>query len=138
MSMKLMKSEKLSPEENGGINMKVAIASEGAMVSGHFGHCEGFTMYDIDNVEVKGKVFVPNPGHKPGFLPVFLKEQKADVIIAGGMGETAQVLFNENGINVVVGAQGITDDVVKSYLAGGLQSTGSVCTEHAHEDHCNE
>lgn len=118
--------------------MKVAVASEGAMVSGHFGHCEGFTLYDIENVEVKGKVFVPNPGHKPGFLPVFLKEQKADVIIAGGMGETAQVLFNDNGIEVVVGAQGKADDVVKLYLAGGLQSTGSVCTEHAHEGHCND
>lgn len=133
-----MKSEKSSPEENGGINMKVAVASEGVMVSEHFGHCEGFTMYDIDNAEIKGKVFVQNPGHKPGLLPVFLKEQDADVIIAGGMGETAQALFNENGIDVVVGAQGNTDDVVKLYLAGGLQSTGSVCTEHAHEGHCNE
>ena len=37
-----------------------------------------------------------------GYLPVFLKEQKADVIIAGGMGETAQELFNENGIEVVL------------------------------------
>lgn len=118
--------------------MRVAVASEGTIVSGHFGHCEGFTMYDIENVEIKEKAFVPNPGHKPGFLPVFLKEQKTDVIIAGGMGETAQILFNENGIEVVVGAQGNTDNVVKLYLAGGLESTGSVCTEHAHEGHCND
>lgn len=131
-------SEKIYPEENGGTNMKIAVASEGTMVSGHFGHCEGFTMYNIENLEVIGKALVPNPGHKPGFLPVFLKEQKADVIIAGGMGEAAQELFHENGIEVVVGAQGNADDVVKRYLAGGLQSTGSICTEHAHEGHCNE
>jgi len=84
--------------------MKIAVASEGNLVSGHFGHCEGFTMYDVDNIEVKNKEFVPNPGHKPGYLPVFLKEQKADIIIAGGMGGTAQDLFRENGIEVVVGA----------------------------------
>ncbi len=118
--------------------MKIAVASHGTMVSGHFGHCEGFTLYDVDNTEVTNKAFVPNPGHKPGYLPVFLKEQNADVIIAGGMGETAQDLFHENGIEVVVGAQGNADDVVKLYIKGGLKSTGSVCTEHAHEGHCND
>jgi len=118
--------------------MNIAVASEGNIVSGHFGHCEGFTMYEVDNVEMKGKVFVPNPGHKPGYLPVFLKEKNADVIIAGGMGGAAQDLFIENGIEVVVGASGNTDDVVKLYIAGGLKSSGSVCSEHAHEGHCND
>lgn len=87
---------------------------------------------------IKGKTFLPNPGHKPGFLPVFLKEHEAEVIIAGGMGETAQTLFNENGIEVVVGAQGNMDHAVKLYLEGNLQSSGSICTEHAHEGHCND
>lgn len=118
--------------------MKIAIASEGSFVSGHFGHCEGFTMYDVDNGEVRNKVVLANPGHKPGYLPVFLKEQNADVIIAGGMGETAQDLFNEKGIEVVVGAQGNVDDAVRLYITGGLKSTGSICTEHEHEGHCNE
>lgn len=118
--------------------MRVAVASDGTMVSGHFGHCEGFTLYDIDNVVVINKTFVANPGHKPGYLPVFLKEKNTDVIIAGGMGEAAQELFHENGIEVVVGAQGNADDVVKLYIAGGLKSTGSVCTEHSHEGHCND
>jgi predicted Fe-Mo cluster-binding NifX family protein len=118
--------------------MKVAVASEGNMVSGHFGHCEGFTMYEVDKVEVANKVFIANPGHRPGYLPVFLKEQQANVIIAGGMGETAIDLFNENGIEVIVGARGIADDVVKQYIGGVLKSTGSVCREHEHEGHCND
>ncbi|MFA9379213.1 MAG: NifB/NifX family molybdenum-iron cluster-binding protein [Lachnotalea sp.] len=118
--------------------MKIAVASDGVIVSGHFGHCEGFTMFDVENNEVKNKVFVPNPGHKPGYLPVFLKEQKADVIIAGGMGEAAQDLFIENGIEVVVGAQGNTEAALKLYINGELKSTGSVCTEHAHEGNCND
>lgn len=118
--------------------MRLAVASDGNMVSGHFGHCDGFTLYDIKDAEVAGKTFVPNPGHRPGFLPVFLKEQKADVIIAGGMGETAQQLFIENGIEVVVGIQGIADDIVKQYIGGNLKSTGSICREHEFEGHCNE
>ncbi len=115
--------------------MKIAIASEGTTVSGHFGFCEGFTMYDVENVEITNKSFVKNPGHKPGFLPVFLKEHQVDVIVAGGMGETAQNLFNDNGIEVVVGASGETDEMAKLYIAGGLKSTGSVCKEHALENH---
>ncbi|MGB8453674.1 MAG: NifB/NifX family molybdenum-iron cluster-binding protein [Anaerocolumna sp.] len=118
--------------------MKVAVASDGTMVSGHFGHCEGFTMYDIDNLKVTNKVFVENPGHKPGYLPVFLKEQMADVIIAGGMGEAAQELFTQNGIEVIVGTQGTADDIINQYIGGAIKSTGSVCTEHSHEGHCND
>ncbi len=117
--------------------MIVVIASDGSRVSGHFGHCEGFTIYDVDDSEVTNKEFVKNPGHRPGYLPVFLKERMADVIIAGGMGATAQELFAENGIEVVVGAQGIADDVIKQYISGVLKSTGSICREHSHDGRCN-
>ena len=122
------------------VNMKIAVASEEKNVSGHFGFCEGFTIYDVNGAKELKKEFVKNPGHKPGYLPVFLKELNVNLIIAGGMGETAQDLFNENGIEVVVGAQGLCDDVVQKYIDGELKSTGSVCTQHEHENegHCNE
>lgn len=118
--------------------MKIAVASDGKHVSGHFGHCEGFTVYEAENNKATKKDFVQNPGHKPGVLPVFLKDQGVNVIIAGGMGQMAQQLFNENSIEVVVGAQGNCDDVVEQYVKGELKSTGSVCTEHQHEGHCSE
>ena len=118
--------------------MKIAIATEGNNVSGHFGFCEGFTIYEVSDGKILNKGVTPNPGHKPGYLPVFLKELNVNVIIAGGMGGTAQQLFNENGIEVVVGAEGVSDDVLKKYINGELKSTGSVCTEHEHEGHCEE
>ncbi|QGU94570.1 dinitrogenase iron-molybdenum cofactor [Clostridium bovifaecis] len=118
--------------------MKIAIASEGKYASGHFGHCEGFTVYEVTEDKSLNKSFTPNPGHRPGYLPVFLKELDINVIIAGGMGETAQELFNENGIQVVVGAQGFSDDIVQRYINGELKSTGSVCREHEHKGHCDE
>lgn len=118
--------------------MKIAIASEGKLVSGHFGHCEGFTTYEIEGGKALNKKFVQNPGHRPGFLPVFLKDLGTNVIIAGGMGETAQELFKENGIEVVVGAMGDCDNLLQQYIKGQLKSTGSVCTEHQHEGHCED
>lgn len=118
--------------------MKIAIASEGKNVSGHFGHCEGFTIYESQDSKVLNKSFTENPGHRPGFLPVFLKDLGVNIIIAGGMGATAQELFNENKIEVVVGASGSCDDVIEKYLCDELKSTGSVCREHQHEGHCHE
>lgn len=117
--------------------MKIAVACEGKYVSAHFGHCEGFTVYDVEDNKVLKEDFVENPGHRPGFLPVFLKEIGVNVVIAGGMGETAQQLFMQNGIDVIVGAQGYCEDVVNKYLNGELKSTGSVCREHQHEGHCH-
>ena len=118
--------------------MRIAVATEKEFVSGHFGHCEGFTMYDIEKNDKFVKNFVQNPGHKPGFLPVFLNDLGVTTIISGGMGERAQELFAENSIEVVVGASGLCDDLVNEYIKGNLKSTGSVCREHEHEGNCGE
>lgn len=117
--------------------MRVALASEGQNVSAHFGHCEGFTIYDIKGDEISKKEFKQNPGHKPGYLPVFLKELNVDVVISGGMGGKAQQLFNENDIEVVVGAEGLCDDIINKYIKGELKSTDTVCEKHEHEGNCN-
>lgn len=118
--------------------MKIAVSSEGKYVSGHFGHCEGFTIYNVEDGKVMGSNYTPNPGHKPGFLPLFLKGLNVNVVISGGMGERAQNLFHDNGIEVIVGAEGLCDDTVQKYVNGELKSTGSVCSEHEHEGHCNK
>ena len=118
--------------------MKIALASDGNQVSGHFGHCEGFAIYEVENKEIKDQSFIENPGHKPGFLPKFLAEKEIDVIISGGMGETAQTLFSDNKIEVVVGASGNNEEVVKKFISGELKSTGSVCKDHEHAGDCEE
>ncbi|KGN00879.1 dinitrogenase iron-molybdenum cofactor [Clostridium novyi A str. 4570] len=118
--------------------MRIAVASEGNNVSGHFGHCAGFTMFDVEDNKIVNKEYIESPGHKPGFLPVFLNEKGANVIIAGGMGEHAQELFAQNNIQVVVGAVGSIEENVDQFIKGALKSTGSVCREHEHEGHCND
>lgn len=117
--------------------LKIAIAKDGNSVSGHFGHCEGFEIVELDEAKVLKREFLPNPGHKPGFLPKYLSEKNVNVIIAGGMGATAQELFNRNNIEVIVGARGNLDDLINEYVNGSLKSTNSVCREHQHEGHCH-
>jgi len=110
--------------------MKIAIASDGKIVSGHFGHCEGFNIYEIEENEIIREEFLQNPGHRPGYLPVFLKELNVNTIIANGMGATAQELFEDNNLQVVVGAIGACNNIIKEYINNNLKSTGSVCREH--------
>ncbi len=118
--------------------MKIAVAAQGEYVSPHFGHCEGFMVYETDKRDIKEKNLVENPGHQPGFLPVFLAEKGVKIIIAGGMGERAQTLFSENGIKVITGSDGSCDEAVKAYLDGKLESTNAVCKEHENAGNCGE
>ena len=116
--------------------MKIAVASNGKNIFGHFGHCEAFLLFDAENGKITGEQSVSNPGHKPGFLPNFLADQGVNVIIAGGMGGGAVDIFNERGVEVVVGAEGDARQAVEAYLRGELKSTGSVCHDHAFESEC--
>jgi len=118
--------------------MKVAVANEQGRISGHFGHCLGFQVYEVEGQTIMGNVFLENPGHKPGFLPQFLSEEGINVIIAGGMGERAQNLFEENNIDVIVGITGELQVAIESFVEGKLESTRSVCREHQHHGSCGE
>ena len=131
-------ADKLENDEEGENKMitKIAVACLNGKVAEHFGHCENFMIFDTENNTIVKSESVPNPGHRPGFLPVFLHEKGAKVIIAGGMGGGAVEIFNEKGVKVVTGASGLAEEAVKNYLAGKLQSTGSVCHEHNHSDEC--
>ena len=118
--------------------MKIAVASENKMVTEHFGHCENFYIYVAENNQVVKSESIPNPGHKPGFLPNYLNDIGVNVIISGGMGGGAVEIFNEKGIEVITGVSGSADQAVNSYLKGALKSSGSVCHEHEYQDECGK
>ena len=118
--------------------IKIAVASENEMVTEHFGHCVNFNIFETQNDQIVKSEYIANPGHKPGFLPNFLNELGVNVVISGGMGSGAIEIFNEKGIEVVVGASGEAKAVAAAYLQGVLKSTGSVCHEHQHQDQCME
>ena len=107
--------------------MKVAISTDNGFVSEHFGRCPLFTIIQIQDNKVVDKKVIDNPGHHPGFLPEFLKEQGVSVIIAGGMGQRAQMLFDESGIKTIMGASGKVDEIIDKLVAGTLKGGESLC-----------
>jgi predicted Fe-Mo cluster-binding NifX family protein len=101
-------------------------------VSGHFGHCDGFTVYTIENNKVESKEFLESPRHETGVLPTFLADNNVNAIVSGGMGGRAQDMFTAKNIEVIVGVSGNIDDVIDTYLKDELKSTNSICEEHEH------
>jgi Mrp family chromosome partitioning ATPase/predicted Fe-Mo cluster-binding NifX family protein len=122
------KSKKAQAEREG--TMRIAIPMAAGKLTMHFGHCERFALVDVDPGEKKilGKKELEAPEHQPGLFPRWLAQQGAQLIIAGGMGASAQRLFAESGIKVLVGAPAESPEtVVTAYLEGTLQSGANVC-----------
>jgi predicted Fe-Mo cluster-binding NifX family protein len=110
--------------------MRIAIPLANGKLAMHFGHCERFALVDVNAAEKKiiSREDIEAPPHQPGLLPPWLAERGATVIIAGGMGQRAQGLSAEQGIQVVVGAAaGTPKRLVSDYLAGTLQVGANVC-----------
>ena len=107
--------------------MKIAISTDGQSVSAHFGRCPSFTIAEIDNQQLIKKETIANPGHHPGFLPEFLSKQGVACIIAGGMGQRARMLFEEKGIQAVMGVTGGVDEVIGQYRRGELKGGNNTC-----------
>lgn len=101
--------------------------------SGHFGHCDFFTLVHVEDGEVKDVSVVNNPPHVQGGCqaPVnLLHGSGADAIIVGGIGLRPLMGFRQVGIDVYYGPYGETvAAVVQELLNGRLQliSDDQVC-----------
>ena len=110
--------------------MKIAIPLAEGKLTMHFGHCASFALVDVDpqTKKILGSSEIAAPPHEPGLLPPWLAKQGANIIIAGGMGQRAQQLFAEQGIQVVVGAPAETPEkLITDFFAGTLQTGDNVC-----------
>jgi ATP-binding protein involved in chromosome partitioning len=117
--------------------MKYAVPVTGGMMSPHFGHCEQFAFFDVDDQkQITRREFINSPEHQPGLLPVWLAERGASVVIAGGMGPHAIDLLQQRGVGVVLGAMETDPEkAVLSHLNGNLTTTDNICdhdNEHGH------
>jgi len=111
--------------------MKYAVPVSGGVMSPHFGHCEQFAIIDVDEntKRVINRELIPSPEHQPGLLPAWLASKGVNVVIAGGMGPSAQNLFQQKGIKVVLGAQeGNPETAVIKYITGTLATGNNTCS----------
>ena len=111
--------------------MKIAISTDGAFVSQHFGRCQVYTIVEINSGKAANVEKVPNPGHSPGAIPEYLNKKGVNIIICGGIGPRAIGFFSEYRIEVIAGITGKVDNVIAEYIAGTLVGGESNCSTGA-------
>lgn len=120
--------------------MKIAVPTRDNMVDEHFGHCEYYTIYSLnESKEVVNKETLESPagcGCKSNIAAI-LQEKNVAFMLAGNMGMGALNVLSEYGINVIRGCEGNTDEVVKAFLAGEIKDSGIGCEHHDHGHICN-
>jgi predicted Fe-Mo cluster-binding NifX family protein len=116
---------------------RIAIPIENGILSSHFGHCEKFAIVEVINNEiVKISEEIP-PEHVPGLYPRWVASFGVTDVIAGGMGQKAIDLFNQNNINAFVGAPVKSPkELVSDFIANTLNLTANYCNHDSH-DHGN-
>lgn len=110
--------------------MRVAIPLAEGRLAQHFGHCEQFALLDLepDGPRILSREIVEPPPHQPGLLPPWLAERGVQVVIAGGMGHRARLLFEERGVEVLTGAPVETPEkLALQYLTGELVLGDNSC-----------
>ena len=121
--------------------MKIAIPSVlpgglEAQVGAHFGHCDCYTLVDVEDGAVVKSEVIPSCAHEHGgcLAPVnYLADRGVTVLLAGGMGMRPLTGFNQAGITVYFENQTpIVGDAAKLVAAGSVpvMSADNACNHH--------
>lgn len=111
------------------INGRIAVPSNGlggieGTRAGHFGHCDCFTFFDVEDGEIKEISTLQNQEHSQGgcMVPVnLLSSNNVKYLIVGGIGMRPLMGFKQVGITVFHEDQQQTiKPVVEAMIAGKL------------------
>ena len=103
-------------------------------VGEHFGRASTFTIVNLSTNEVK---IIPNTSEHMGGTgkpPEIMAKAGVDVMLCSGLGPRAIQMFEEQGVEVFVGASGTVTNAIKAWKAGKLQEATdeNACKEHRH------
>ncbi len=115
---------------------KIAIPTRDDKVDAHFGHCEYYTIYTIDEDDkIKDMELFAAPqgcGCKSNVASV-LAEKGVRLMLAGNMGLGAVNVLQSNEIEVLRSCEGKVSEVIQLYLKGELNDSEENCAQH--DDH---
>ena len=118
--------------------MKIAIPTRGTTVDDHFGHCEFYTLFTVNEAkEIVDEETLPSPqgcGCKSNIASV-LKEKGVTVMLAGSMGDGALNVLSNQGIQVLRGCKGDVRKWAEANLKGFVLDSGMGCHHEEGEGH---
>ncbi len=118
--------------------MKIAVPTRNGKVDDHFGHCDHYTIYTVENKQIISREELPSPqgcGCKSG-IAADLQQMGVEVMLAGSMGAGALNKLQACGIKVVRGCMGDIESVVNGYLLGFVLDSGIGCAGHGEDHEC--
>lgn len=112
--------------------MIIALPSVNNRIDDHFGHCEYFTIINVESNKVINKQTIPSPqgcGCKSNIASV-LQNMGVSVMLAGNMGDGAVNVLSAHNIKAIRGCSGLIDDVVIDFINGKIADSGQGCSHH--------
>lgn len=119
--------------------MKICIPTMGEScldetICQHFGRAPTFTIVDLDSGEIR---VLPNVSEHMGGkgLPTeAILAEGVQLMIVGGLGPKAVMMFNQAGVEVFVGATGTVKDAIDDWRAEMLTRADldNACKDHKH------
>lgn len=106
--------------EKGEVSMKIAIGLDGEKVADHFGHCNDFRIYDIQDNKVIHQEDIHDELHVHQARPQFLKDLGVDVLIMNSMGKGAYNRLIALGIKTINAENKSVENALNSYLSKEL------------------
>ena len=113
--------------------MKIAVTYDNGQVFQHFGHCEQFKVYTVQDKKVTETEIVGSNGSGHSARAELLNNIKVDVLICGGVGGCAVAALAEYGIELYAGVQGDADEAVARFIQGTLPKISDANCSHHHE-----
>jgi predicted Fe-Mo cluster-binding NifX family protein len=115
------------------MNIKIAVPTAEDMVDSHFGHCDHYTIFEIDEKNnIVDKMYLPagqGCGCKSG-ISTILNNIGVKLMLSGNMGDGAKNVLEAADIQVIRGCSGNVTELVQEYLKGTLNDSGLSCTSH--------
>jgi predicted DNA-binding protein (UPF0251 family)/predicted Fe-Mo cluster-binding NifX family protein len=125
-------------DDEGERPMKVAVPARDGQVDAHFGHCEHFMVYSLDEgkrIVSEEKVASPEGCGCKSNIASILARMGVTTMVAGNMGQGAVNVLESHGIAVVRGASGSARAAAEQFASGTLSDSGIPCA--AHESHAH-
>ena len=113
--------------------MKIALPTKDGKIDSHFGHCDYFTIMEInENKEIVSKSVLESPqgcGCKSNIAST-LAELGVEWMLAGNMGHGAVIVLQGQNIKVVRGCAGEVETVAAEWLKGNVSDNLVACDHH--------
>jgi len=119
----------------------IAIPTRDNMVDNHFGHCDHYTIFQVDdnnNIVKSDTLASPQEcGCKSGIADE-MQQMGITHMLAGNMGMGAFNKLSGCGIEVIRGCSGNINDVLNAYLNGSITDSAESCDHHDCNHHHDE